>query len=140
MDLVVSTMELEAVGLETLLARARSGSNFLSDSTVGGCSLERLSTPRYAQVRGYTSDSSDGTLHRWRLDRCFRDISCVWYIQVTCQRRWRSDPAMENTKDRCRGCGLGLGVRGKGQRTDNGRSNIRFCHVWIRLSSWAGLL
>jgi hypothetical protein len=85
MDLVVLTMELEAVGLETLLARARSGSNFSSESTVGGCSLARLSTPRYAQVRGYTSDLSVNNFHK--SGRCSEDISCVWYIQVTCQRR-----------------------------------------------------
>jgi hypothetical protein len=89
MDLVVSTMELglEAVGLETLLARARSGSNSSSDSMVVGCSLERLSTPRCAQAHGYTSDSSVCMLRRW--ERCFQDISCVYYIQVTCQRRSR---------------------------------------------------
>jgi hypothetical protein len=85
MDLVVLTMELEAVGLETLLARARSDSNLSSDSTVGGCFLEELLTPRYAQVRGYTSDLAANNCHS--SEKCYRDISCVWHIQVTCQRR-----------------------------------------------------
>ena len=80
MDVVVCTMELDAAGLEALLARARSGS---SHSTVG-CLLEALSTPHYAQAPVYTSDSSVRMPRKWEM--CFPDISCVWYIQVTCQR------------------------------------------------------
>ena len=89
MDVVVCTMELDAAGLEALLARARSGS---SHSTVG-CLLEALSTPRYAQAPVYTSDSSVRMLRKWGM--CFQDISCVCYVQVTCQRGPRNNGKYE---------------------------------------------
>ena len=66
--------------------------------------------------------------------RHFLRLLCPSHVSARSKKQWKIPRADAGAVK------FDLWVRGRRKRTDNGKSNIRFCHVWNRLSSWAGLL